>query len=107
MEKAFVLSSAIPELATNGKVSVYPTLDQRVNFIVIPNSNNFLWKNRKGTECFRCPRCNSFVFPEEEFKKEKKSGQKYHKNCNFLKEKQCLKEKEGAQHEDSNRNQQS
>lgn len=64
-EKGFVLRSAIPELATNGKVAVYSTLDVRVNHLIILNKT-FQWPHRKDTEVFRCPICRHFILPYEE-----------------------------------------
>lgn len=90
MKKVFVLSSAIPELATNGKLSVHPTLDSRVNLIIY--HKQFKWPRREITECFRCPRCNCFILPEDGFKKN--GNERYHKNCTFLKLEQKLLGKE-------------
>jgi len=77
MEKTFVLSSAIPEIATNGKMAVYKTLDRRVSCLVI--ISNFDWANRTKEECFRCPLCRAFILPDD--KKKKKGGDYYHALC--------------------------
>ncbi len=82
MEKAYVLSSAIPELATNGKLAVYKTLDRRVSHLVI--ISGFDWVNRIKEECFRCPLCHAFVLPEE--KKKKRGNGIYHTICPERKE---------------------
>ena len=81
MEKTFVLKSAIPTLATNGKVAVYSTLDTRVNMILI--IKNFQWENRKKEEVFRCPRCNCYILPGDKGKL--KEEIRYHGLCQFLK----------------------
>ena len=77
-EKAFVLRSAVPELATNGKIAVYLTLDPRVNMLLVM-SDGFEWLDRKKTECFRCPSCNHFILPVEKSKSFK--GLKIHDLC--------------------------
>lgn len=77
MDKAFVLKSAIPELMTNGKISVYLTLDPKVNMILI--LKDFDWPERSKNECFRCERCKCYIFPDD--KSKTKDGKKYHKIC--------------------------
>jgi len=79
MEKAFALKSAIPTLATNGKVAIYSTLDPNVTMIYI--LNDFEWENRKKEEVFRCPRCKTYIFPADKHKT--KDGVKYHPICTF------------------------
>lgn len=79
MEKAYVLQSAIPELATNGRLAVYATLDRRVSHLVIID-NAFEWPNRGKQEVFRCGRCKAFVLPDE--KSKVKDGVRFHKVCN-------------------------
>ena len=83
MEKAFALKSAIPTLATNGRVAIYPTLDRNVTMILILREG-FEWENRKKEECWRCKRCNCFIFPTD--KSKVKDGFRYHQICTFKKE---------------------
>ncbi len=83
-EKAFVLKTGIPELATNGKVAVYNTLDPNVNHIIILKS--FEWDDRKKTETFRCPRCKCYIYPGGDLKI--KEGIPYHKLCTVVKKPQ-------------------
>jgi uncharacterized C2H2 Zn-finger protein len=78
MEKTFALSSAIPDLMSNGKVAIYKTFDVRVSYLVIIDGD-FEWASRAKQEVFRCPRCKSFIFPDE--KTRIKDGIKYHKDC--------------------------
>ena len=82
MEKAFALKSAIPTLATNGKIAVFPTLDPNVVMIII--LKDFEWENRKKEEVWRCPRCRCYIMPND--KSKTKDGLKYHSICTFRKE---------------------
>lgn len=94
MEKAFVLKTGIPELATNGKVAVYSTIDPNVNHIVILKS--FEWVDRKKTEVFRCPRCRCYIYPDKDSKI--KEGIPYHKLCTVVRK---LPEKEAPKIEET------
>jgi uncharacterized C2H2 Zn-finger protein len=85
VEKAFALKSAIPTLATNGKVVIYSTLDPNVTMILI--LKDFEWENRKKEEVWRCARCKTYVFPTD--KSKAKDGMKYHQICSFLKAKEA------------------
>jgi hypothetical protein len=78
MEKAYALRSAIPELATNGRVAIYQTLDRRVSHIVVIDPS-FEWSNRDKQEVFRCGNCNAFILPDE--KSITKKGIKFHTIC--------------------------
>ena len=78
MEKTFALSSAIPDLMSNGKAAIYKTFDVRVSYLIIINGD-FEWANRAKQEVFRCPRCKTFILPDEKTKN--KDGVKYHKDC--------------------------
>ena len=84
IEKTFALKSAIPTLATNGKVAIHPTLDPNVNMILILKEKDFEWENRKKEEVYRCRRCNCFIFPAD--KSKVKDGFRYHQICTFKKE---------------------
>jgi len=83
MEKVFVLKSATPEMMGNGRVAVYPTLDRNVNMILILKEG-FEWENRKKEECWRCKRCNCYIYPAD--KSKVKDGMRYHQICTFRKE---------------------
>lgn len=78
IEKTYVLKSSIPELATNGRIAVYQTMDIRVNLILVLDKS-FEWSDRKRSECFRCPACNQFVLPDERSRVQ--NGVKYHFFC--------------------------
>ena len=54
MEKAFALKTAIPTLATNGRVAVFPTLDRNVTMLLILKEG-FEWENRKKERDFPAP----------------------------------------------------
>jgi len=82
IEKAFALKSAIPTLATNGRVAVFPTLDRNVTMLLILKEG-FEWENRKKEEVWRCKRCNCYIFPTG--KSKVKAGLKYHEICSPLK----------------------
>jgi len=82
IEKAFALKSAIPTLATNGKVAIYSTMDRNVTMILI--LKDFEWENRKKEEVWRCARCRTYIFPSD--KSKTKDGEKYHQLCTFKKE---------------------
>jgi len=77
IERAFVLRSAIPELATNGRVASYLTLDSRVNMILL--IKDFDWVDRKKSECWRCPKCKRFILPSD--KSKIKNDIRYHDLC--------------------------
>ena len=81
MEKTFALSSAIPDLMSNGKAAIYKTFDARVSYLLIINGD-FEWAGRAKQEVFRCPRCRAFIFPDDKTKT--KDGVKYHKDCKPL-----------------------
>ena len=82
MEKAFALKSAIPTLATNGRVAIFPTLDRNVTMLLILK-DGFDWENRKKEECWRCKRCNCYIFPTD--KSKVKAGLRYHDICTPIK----------------------
>ena len=77
IERAFVLRSAVPELATNGRVASYLTLDSRVNMILL--IKDFDWVDRKKSECWRCPKCKHFILPADKVKT--KNDIRYHDLC--------------------------
>jgi len=81
IEKAFALKTAIPTLATNGRLAIYPTLDRNVSMILILKEG-FEWENRKKEECWRCKRCNCYIFPAD--KSKVRAGLKYHDICTPL-----------------------
>lgn len=87
MEKTFAISSAMPDLAGNGRLAIYKTLDARVSYIIIKDET-FEWQNRAKQEVHRCPRCKAFIFPDE--KTEHKDGVKYHAICKPLKKEKAV-----------------
>lgn len=89
MEKTFALSSAIPDLMSNGKAAIYKTLDARVSYLVIIDGD-FEWANRAKQEVFRCPRCKAFIFPDEKIKT--RDGIKYHKDCKPMRKEKAVVE---------------
>lgn len=89
MEKTFALSSAIPDLMSNGKAAIYKTFDVRVSYVIIIDGD-FEWANRAKQEIFRCPRCKAFIFPDEKTKM--KDSQKYHKDCKPLRKERAVVE---------------
>lgn len=89
MEKTFALSSAIPDLMSNGKAAIYKTLDARVSNLVIIDGD-FEWANRAKQEVFRCPRCKAFIFPDDKTKT--KEGMKYHKDCKLMRKEKAVVE---------------
>ena len=70
LEKTFVLASTVPDLAITAGITVYKTLDKRVNMLLIVDKN-FQWTvSRDKTECTRCPRHKHFILPSESGGKE-------------------------------------
>jgi len=65
LEKTFVLASTVPDLATTAGITVYKTLDKRVNMLLIVD-RDFQWPvSREKAECIRCPRHKHFILPSE------------------------------------------
>jgi len=77
MEKCFCLKEFLPELVTNGRLAVFPTLDRKVVHVVL--IKELEWPNRAKQEVFMCPFCKCFIFPGE--KSKTKDGIKYHPQC--------------------------
>jgi len=70
LEKTFVLASTVPDLAITAGITVYKTLDKRVNMLLIVNKD-FQWTvSRKKAECTQCPRHKHFILPSESRAKE-------------------------------------
>ncbi len=64
-EKTYVLASTVPDLAITAGITVYRTLDKRVNILLIVN-RDFQWPvSREKAECIRCPRHKHFILPPE------------------------------------------
>jgi len=71
LEKTFVLASTVPDLAITAGITVYKTLDKRVNMLLIVDKN-FQWTvARDKAECTRCPRHKHFILPSESGGKER------------------------------------
>jgi hypothetical protein len=78
VEKCFALKDSLPELASNGKIAIYLTLDSLVVFVILIKGG-FDWPNRGKQEVFMCSFCHCFIFPGE--KSKTKDGVKYHPHC--------------------------
>ncbi len=77
IEKTFALKESLPEITTNGRIAVYPTLDRKVVHVVL--IKELEWPNRAKQEVFLCPFCRTFIFPGE--KSKAKDGLRYHSHC--------------------------
>jgi hypothetical protein len=94
MEKTFALATAMPDLAGNGRLAIYRTLDSRVSYVIIKD-DSFEWQNRAKQEVFRCQACKCFILPDE--KARTKDGVRYHKDCKVQrKEKAAVEERPGV-----------
>ncbi len=64
-EKTYVLASTVPDLAITAGITVYKTLDKRVNMLLIVD-RNFQWTvSRDKAECTQCSRYKHFILPPE------------------------------------------
>ena len=63
--KTFVLASTVPDLAVTAEITIYKTLDKRVNMLLIADKN-FHWPvPREKAECIRCLRHKHFILSPE------------------------------------------
>ncbi len=65
LEKTFVLASTVADLAVTAGITIYKTLDKRVNMLLIVDKT-FQWPvSREKAECIWCSRHKHFILPSE------------------------------------------